>query len=85
MKSAIRYFPKRSISTVMTADVAIATSVPFLAPVSTRSSLPAPIFCPANVVMAAPNEKAGIMTNPSILMTITFVAMHIGPKLFVSD
>ena len=73
------------MSTVITAEVPMATSVPFLAPVSTRSSLPAPMFCPANVVIAAPNENAGIMTNPSILMTITFVAMHIGPKLLVSD
>ncbi len=85
VKSAIKYLPKISISTVMTADVAMATSVPLFEPSSTRFICPAPMFCPAKVVMAAPNENAGIITNPSILMTMTLVAMHIGPKLFVSD
>ena len=82
---AMRYLPNRSMSSVITADVAIATSVPFFAPFSTLSSLPAPMFCPANVVMAEPNENAGIITNPSILITMTLVAMHIAPKLLVRD
>ena len=70
---------------MITAEMPMAASVPFRAPASTRSILPAPIFCPAKVVIAVPREKAGIITKPSMRMTMTFAAMNISPKLLVSD
>ena len=46
---------------------------------------PAPTFWPVKVVMALPKEKLGIITKPSMRITMVLQATKAAPKEFVRD